>query len=243
MKPIIAILFDSADVLMSPIAPADAPHDHPERKWFPGPQFKSSVCARYPAAALDSLDDAILLGMEELDRLHVHPIRTLEEETEHFAAFYRVVLDAVGVPDPELAFELAQIRVYEPSCEPYPEVPEVLGRFYDSGIGLGVLSEAWPSLELNYRRLGLREFFRAFIISANHGILKDDPRLFSIAESQMKVPAESILFLDDWAPYVQVAVECGFQGAVVARDSNAPRIEGLTYVKDLYEVEELLGNR
>ena len=225
---------------MSPIAPEDAPHDHPELKWFPGPQFKPSVYARYPSVVLDGLADAILLGMQELDRLHVHPIWTLEEETEHFAAFYRVVLSALGVHDPELAFELAELRVYQPSCEPFPEVPEVLGRFYDSGFVLGVLSEAWPSLELNYRRLGLRDYFRAFIVSANHGILKDDPRLFSIAQSQMRVPAESILFLDDWAAAVQVAIGCGFQGAVVTRDPDAPRTEGLTHVRDLYEVEELL---
>ena len=240
MKSIRAILFDSAEVLMYPIAPADAPPGHPERKWFPGPQFEPLVCARYAEVDLSSLDDAILLGMEELDRLHVHPIRTLEEETEQFAAFYRVVLDTVGVPDHELAFELAQMRVRQPSCEPYPEVPDLLGRFYDAGIVLGVLSEAWPSLELNYRRLGLREFFRAFIVSANHGILKDDPRLFSIAQTQMRVPAESILFLDDWTAAVQMAIECGFQGAVVARDPDAPRTECLTYVRDLYEVEKLI---
>ena len=215
---------------MSPIAPEDAPHDHPELKWFPGPQFKPSVYARYPSVVLDGLADAILLGMQELDRLHAHPIWTLEEETEHFATFYRVVLGSLGVHDPELAFELAQIRVCQPSCEPYPEVPEVLERFHDSGIVLGVLSEAWPSLELNYRRLGLRDYFRAFIVSANHGILKNDPRLFSIAQSRMRVPVESTLFLDDWAAAVQVAIGCGFQGAVVARDPNGPRTEGLTHV-------------
>ena len=99
----------------------------------------------------------------------------LEEETAHFAAFYRIVLDSLGIADPELAHELARVRVNEQASEPYPEVPQVLERLHKSGLVLGVLSEAWPSLELNYRRLGLRDYFRAFIISANHGILKDDP--------------------------------------------------------------------
>ncbi len=239
MKPIRAILFDSADVLMSPIAPAAAPPEEPWRKWFPGPGFEPMARARHPDLDLEGLDDAIGLGMEELDRLHTQPIRTLEEEAEHFAAFYRIVLDSLGVSDPELAHELACVRVNQPSCEPYPEAPGVLKRLRESGIILGVLSEAWPSLELNYRRLGLRDLFRAFIISANHGILKDDPRLFSIAQTRMGISAEDTLFLDDWPPYVQVAIQSGFQGAVVARDPDVPRTKGLTYVKNLYEVEQL----
>ena len=238
-KPIHAILFDSADVLMSPIAPADASPTEPWRKWFPGPSFEPMVRVRHPGLSLDGLDDAIRLGMEELDRLHTLPIRTLEEETEHFTAFYRIVLNSLGVSDLELARELARVRVNRPSCEPYPEVPGVLKRLYDLGIILGVLSEAWPSLESDYRRLGLQDLFRAFIVSANHGILKDDPRLFSIAQTCMDIPAENTLFLDDWPPYVQVAIQAGFQGAVVARDPEVPRTEDHIYVEDLYEVEQL----
>ncbi len=81
------------------------------------------------------------------------------------------------------------------------------------------------------------------VLSANHGLLKDDPKLFAVALEQMETPAEDILFLDDWAPYVRVAIESGFQGAVVARDPDTPRTGGLAYVSDLYEVEKLLISR
>ena len=243
MKPIRAVLFDSGEVLMRPIAPSDAPPEQPWRKYFPGPNFDVMVRAKYPDIKLGGLDDAILRGMDELDRLHTQPIWTLEEEVGHFDEFYRILLNALGVSDPGLAYELARDRVYKPDIEPYPDAPEVLQRLHDSGLVMGVLSEAWPSLELNYRRLGLREYFRAFIISANHGILKDDPKLFSKAQSRMNVPAEETLFLDDWAPYVQVAIDCGFQGAVVARSPGIPRTEGLTYVANMNEVEELVFSR
>lgn len=243
MKPIRAILFDSGEVLMQPLAPVEAPPDQPWRRWFPGPRFESLVLARYPEVRLDGLDDAILLGMEELDRLHLQPIWTLEEETEHFAVFYRIVLDSLGVADDELAHELAHVRVHEPSLEPYPDTPDVLDRLHKSGLEMGVLSEAWPSLDLNYSRLGFRDYFRAFVISANHGLLKDDPKLFDVAKEKLDTPAENTLFLDDWAPYVQVAIESGFQGAVVARDSDVPRTEGLTYVANMYEIEGLVLSR
>ena len=148
-----------------------------------------------------------------------------------------------GVSDLGLARELAHDRVYEPEIQPYPETLEVLERIHGSGLVLGVLSEAWPSLELNYQRIGIRNYFRAFVISANYGILKDDPKLFAVAEEKMDTPAQNTLFLDDWAPYVQVAIEAGFQGAVVARDPGLSRIDGLTYLSDLTEVEELLLSR
>ena len=243
MKPIRAVLFDSGEVLMRPIAPADAPPEQPWRKYFPGPNFEAMVHAKYPGIKLDGLDGAILLGMDELNRLHTQPIWTPEEEVGHFDEFYRILLDALGVSDPGLAHELARDRVYEPEIEPYPDALEILDRLHDSGLVMGVLSEAWPSLELNYSRLGLRDYFEAFTISANHGILKDDPKLFSIAQSRMNVPAEETLFLDDWAPYVQIAIDCGFQGAVVTRDPGVPRTEGLPYITDLTEVEELALSR
>ncbi len=240
MKPIRAVLFDSGEVLMRPIAPANAPPEQPWRKYFPGPNFEAMVRAKYTDIKMDGLDDAILLGMEELDRLHLQPIWTLDEEVGHFDEFYRILLNASGVSDPGLAHELARDRVYGPEIEPYPDVPGVLQRLHDSDLVMGVLSEGWPSLDLNYRRIDIRDYFRAFVISANHGLLKDDPKLFAVALEQMETPVENILFLDDWAPYVQVAIDCGFQGAVVARNIEVSRVEGLTYLRDLYEVERLI---
>ena len=239
MKPIRAILFDSGEVLMRPIDPADAPPEQPWRKYFPGPNFEAMVQAKYPDIELDGLDDAILLGMEELDRLHLKPIWTLAEEVGHFNEFYKILLDSLGVSDSGLAQALAQDQVHEPDIKPYPESLEVLRRLHESGLVLGILSEAWPSLDLNYRRIGIRNYFRAFVLSANYGMLKDDPKLFAVAEEQLDTAAENILFLDDWAPYVQIAIDCGFQGAVVARDPGVPRTEGLPYITDLTEVEEL----
>jgi hypothetical protein len=63
---------------------------------------------------------------------------------------------------------------------------------------LGVLTENWPSVEIAYQRLGLRPLFHAFVISSQEGRLKDDPELFAIAAARMGLPAEALLFVDDW---------------------------------------------
>jgi Haloacid dehalogenase-like hydrolase len=110
----------------------------------------------------------------------------------------------------------------------------------DRGLRLGVLTENWPSVEIAYRRLGLRSLFQAFVISSQEGRLKDDPELFAIAAARMGLPAEAMLFLDDWPPHVQTALAAGFQGAVLDRDGKAPAIPGLRYLTGLHDVERLV---
>ena len=56
----------------------------------------------------------------------------------------------------------------------------------------------------------------------------------------MDLPAEAILFVDDWPPHVQTAVAAGFQGAVLDRNAEAPAIPSLTYLTDLHDVERLV---
>jgi hypothetical protein len=87
----------------------------------------------------------------------------------------------------------------------------------------------------------LQELFDAFVISAQEGRLKDDPELFAIAAARMDLPAEAILFVDDWPPHAQTAVVAGFQGAVLDRNAEAPAIPGLTYLTDLHDVERLVA--
>jgi hypothetical protein len=103
-----------------------------------------------------------------------------------------------------------------------------------------VLAENWPSVEIAYQRLGLRSLFQAFVISSQEGRLKDDPELFAIAAARMGLPAEAMLFVDDWPPHVQTALAAGFQGAVLDRDGEAPAVPGLRYLTDLHDVERLV---
>jgi FMN phosphatase YigB (HAD superfamily) len=51
----------------------------------------------------------------------------------------------------------------------------------------------------------------------------------------MGLPAEAMLFIDDWPPHVQTALAAGFQGAVLDRNAKAPAIPGLTYLNASWE--------
>ena len=46
------------------------------------------------------------------------------------------------------------------------------------GFSLGIISDAWPSLERKYRLLDLRKYFKTFVISAQVGCCKPDRKDF-----------------------------------------------------------------
>ncbi len=236
------VLFDSADVLVRPVAPTPAPSSEAWRRWFPGSGFHEIVGANYPELAMDGLDDAIATGMAYLDKCHLLPISSVDEERKQFAVFYRIVLENLGIeaPSPSLTQQLADARVDGEQMEPFPEVGGVLTRLRANELRLGILSEAWPSLETNYERLGLRHLFDAFVISAREAHLKSAPALFETARDLMALPTELVLFVDDDPPYVEVAIGVGFQGAVLAREPDIPVVRGLRYLSDLTEVEALV---
>jgi putative hydrolase of the HAD superfamily len=237
------VLFDSGDVLVRPTSPNDAPATEAWRRWFGGPRFAATVHAHLPGLRLDDAEQAFATGMRFLDERHRQPLHTVAEERKLFTAFYRIVLEALGVQDPPPALlqDLVVGDDDELAMEPFPEVAGVLRRLRSRGLRLGVLTENWPSVETAYQQLGLRQLFDAFVISAQEGRLKDDPELFAIAAARMDLPAKAMLFVDDWPPHVQTAVAAGFQGAVLDRNAEAPAVPGLTYLTDLHDVERLVA--
>lgn len=235
------VLFDSGDVLVRPTSPNDAPATEAWRRWFGGPRFVATIHAHLPGLRLDDADQAFDAGMRYLDDRHRQPLRTVAEERERFTCFFRIVLRTLGVQDPPSALlrELVEGEDDEVAVEPFPEVVGVLRRLRDRGLRLGVLTENWPSVEIAYQRLGLRPLFHAFVISSQEGRLKDDPELFAIAAGRMGLPAEAMLFVDDWPPHVQTALAAGFQGAVLDRNAAAPATPGRSYLTNLHDVERL----
>jgi hypothetical protein len=152
------VLFDSGDVLMRPTSPNDAPATEAWRRWFGGPRFVATIHAYLPGLRLDDADRAFTAGMRYLNERHRQPLRTVAEERERFGVFYRIVLETLGVQDPPPAqlLELVQGEDDEIAIEPFPEVASVLPRLRDRGLGLGVLTENWPSVEIAYPAAGLR---------------------------------------------------------------------------------------
>jgi putative hydrolase of the HAD superfamily len=237
------VLFDSGDVLMQPLESPGRAAMKGWRRWFPGPRFTEIVRSWSYEPDLTRLDEALDHGMHYLDERHRLRVTTLAEERLMFSVFYRILLERLGIegiPE-ELVWQLSVARVDGEQMEPFDDVRGGLERLRSRQLRLGVLSEAWPSLEREYERLGLRQHFDAFIISAREGRLKEDPALFELASHRMALPPDQILFVDDWSPHVQTAMACGLRGAVLARDEDRPPSDPAA-LTDLTGVERLLDN-
>ena len=120
-----------------------------------------------------------------------------------------------------------------------PDTQEGLERLSRQALTLGVLSDTWPSLDSKYRALGLRDYFRAFVMSAVEGHTKPDPDLFRKANADMDIPPENILFVDDWPQNVEGTRAMGMQGVLMAR-YDPPVGDAGPWVADLAELAALV---
>ena len=112
--------------------------------------------------------------------------------------------------------------VFGMGVEPFADTHPALVSLTEHGLRLGVVSNSWPSLDRRYAALGLRHFVDAFVISAQLGCLKPDPRMFRAQLETLSLMPREVLFVDDWHENVAVAIGCGMLGVVLARDGVAP---------------------
>ena len=224
------ILFDSGDTLVQPIG----------GKWWPGAQFHK-ILDNHDIRGLSwsRMEGALEEGIRYLD--DHHHLMTVEEEHGQFLSFYRIVLEHLGLRDPDtrLLSALTHARVDEVDFEVYNDTRPALERLYESGFTLGIISDAWPSLERKYRLLDLRKYFKAFVISAQVGCCKPDKRIFGKAIAEMGLPPEKLLFVDDDPLYVKEAIGLGLHGILMVR-SGEPADANVEWVSNLEEMEAFL---
>jgi putative hydrolase of the HAD superfamily len=201
-----AVLFDSGDTLLEPVGGA----------WWPRPALRAMLDQSAPLVEPDRLSAALDRGMEFLDTHH--HVETEDDEIAQFREYYAIVLGGLDLDaSSETIEKLAQAQIEQ---RPFPDTRRALEELRRAGLKLGIVSNAWPSLERTYRELGLRDFFDALVISSKLGCLKPDLRIYRVAVEQMGVDPKSILFVDDDAEYVRAAESLGMIGAVIRRGAS-----------------------
>jgi putative hydrolase of the HAD superfamily len=224
------ILLDSGDTLVRPIG----------GEWLPGRAFRALVAARgLNALEWSRLDRALRVGMAYLEANH--HLTTEEEECGQFQVFCEQILQELGhsAPAQELAREIATAMVYETGIESFPDTIPMLERWQSRGLRLGIISNCWPSLDRHYRALGLRDYFDPFVMSAQVGCIKPNPRIFRLALDRLGLPPAEVLFVDDGPENVVAARALGLHGVVLSRGGQPPA-EHLPWVTSLEELDAFL---
>ena len=185
------------------------------------------------------MEGALEEGIHYLD--DHHHLMTIDEKRDQFRTFYRIVLEHLRLRNPDISLlaALAHARVDEIDFELFNDTLSVLERLYERGFTLGIISDAWPSLESKYRLLDLRKYFKAFVISAQVGCCKPDRKIFGRAIAEMELPPDKLLFVDDDPHYVKEAIGLGMNGILMVR-SGEPADVDVEWVRNLEEIEVFL---
>lgn len=96
----------------------------------------------------------------------------------------------------------------------------------------GLLSNAWPDTrELYNQKYRFCDEFDELIFSAEEGMGKPDPRIYTLTIQRLDVQPQEAIFVDDWGPNVEGARIFGMQGVLFKQTTQAIA-EIQTYLKE-----------
>lgn len=121
-------------------------------------------------------------------------VTSYQEEEDFFRNFYGTMARELG--DEAIGDELFSKTHYAAHCELYPEVVPVLEEL-SKNYELAVISNAMPSMNQVFSRLGIRHYFKSIILSAFVYTEKPDPAIYQKALDCLDVKGEESVFIDD----------------------------------------------
>jgi 2-haloacid dehalogenase len=118
----------------------------------------------------------------------------------HHRDFWRLTRDALnwtaarhGITDEAI---LTDILMAYRHLDPYPEVPELLRQIRARKLRTAILSNGEPGMLADaVRSAGLNDLLDAVLSVESVGVFKPDPRVYRLAEEQLKLPASQMAFV------------------------------------------------
>jgi len=165
-------------------------------------------------------------------------IGTPEQEARFWDEYFRILVDTLDLEkaDRNLASQLLEETYWVKWSAAYPETHQVL-RELRGHYKLGVISNAFPSMEEALIHTGVAPFMDSITLSAYVGVSKPEPRIYEVALQSLGVAPRESLFVDDVEENVQAAVALGFTALLIDRTGQQ---EGERVIHDLKGVLEFL---
>lgn len=167
---------------------------------------------------------------------------TTDQELAYWQRYYEVLLSDLGVEDPKgrLRDAFHQQVWWVPHTQLFADVGPTLTSLRALGVRLGVISNAYASMQEALDHLDLTRYFDTITISDAVGITKPDPAIYQHALETAGVAAGEAAFVDDLVENVETADRLGMTGLLIDRNNRYPdapvrRIRDLAAVVALVE--------
>lgn len=223
------VILDSGGVLIRPIG----------GQWFPPAAFGEVLVSRGITYDESLLPAALSAAWAYLDEVHSTPLIDESGERAQFVEYHRRLLagvEAVG-DRTALAEEIDALNRSRLRVEVFDWTVPVLQALAERAIPVVILSDAWPSLRRHYRELGLDNFIRGMVISAEEGMSKPHPAVY--AKAMELLGSDTAAFVDDWVGNVRAGNAVGLRGIhLLHADDEADG--SLETIGDLTELLQLI---
>lgn len=222
-----AILFDSGRVLNYPQS----------GNWFITPNFfkyvDKNVFNRIPK---NKKKLAFKIAYDYINSCKL--IKTQEEEYRHFVEYYNIFFK--GLPELNLnasdVENVAKDLVYNPlKYMFYDEVKSVINML-SKKYKLGVVSDAWPSLNIVFESVRLRNYFSTFIISSMLGATKPECIMYQTALDELGVLPENTIFVDDNLKNCIGANKLGIHSVLLCRNKFEYNLNKILRIRKRYDI-------
>lgn len=214
-----AFLFDSGRVLNEPAT----------GHWFITPNFFKHVDKKsFNSISKSRKEAAFLKAGKYISSQKL--ISNEKDEYMYFLEFYRIFFD--NLPELNLNDEKI-VRVAEDlvfNYEKYKffdDIKEIIPSLSES-YKLAVVSDAWPSLENVYKKAGLRDYFKSFVISSIIGVTKPDELMYRTALNELDVLPDEAVFIDDNIKNCDGAKKLGIKTMLICRDLRSYLLNKIT---------------
>lgn len=151
-----------------------------------------------------------------------HLVKSIEEEFEQFRHFYHEISTylKLGLLEEQIR-EIAYDRTYNmENYVTYPDAAMTL-EYLSKTHKLGVISDTWPSIEVQLKTLGIHQYFSTYTYSCDLGIFKPDKRMYQDALNQINYEAKDTVFIDDRPKNLESAAELGITPILIAANPSS----------------------
>lgn len=231
-----AILIDSGRVLNVPVT----------GHWFITPNFFNYVDKKsFKSISVAQKREAFNKAGQYINKQNL--ISNEGEEYKYFFEYYKIFSESM----PQLQLQDKDIQAitkdlvynydkYSFYKDVFKLIPE-LSKEYK----LGVVSDAWPSLENIFKKANLRDYFSSFVISSIKGVTKPNELMYRTALEELNICPKEAIYIDDSIKNCEGAIKMGINSFLMCRDLRIYIYNRLTnrnynIIRNLNDIKKLL---